>query len=397
MIAKRVLLAGLICTLLVTAWPIHRLLQRMLGGLAPAPEVSGAYKVGRATLELAGPDAARELTLWWPLAPACGGGFSSPESALSSSGCTAQRESVRDAIGCAEAGALPAAAPDAWGLVLYQAAWKSSREDNARLAESLASQGLIVAALDDPALEGQPTQPFDMTTPERVEETVRYLTLRASAAAARAIATLNQLSLCLSGRSGWPGEVWSRVGFVGFSFGGTTALEAARQDRRIRAVVNLDGYVFTEPSHIEVPVLTLTSDFLAPRLRRPGKPHPRQAPDWPYNAQGFARSLEMADGGGASLTISGTLHDSFSDWAVRPDHVLTAKYARHALRLAPRAAHAAMTDLVAGFLHQQLGGAPDAFAIAAVEHGALLRQNTSSGPGAPWRAAAPMKPGAGSR
>jgi dienelactone hydrolase len=56
-----------------------------------------------------------------------------------------------------------------------------------------------------------------------------------------------------------------RVGIAGHSFGGATAAEAIRVDRRFKAAINMDGTPFriTGTSTIDRPVLWMTSDYAA--------------------------------------------------------------------------------------------------------------------------------------
>lgn len=57
-----------------------------------------------------------------------------------------------------------------------------------------------------------------------------------------------------------------RVGVLGMSFGGAAAVSAAQQDKRVKAVVNIDGGQFLDDvldTDIRLPLLYLSHDFLA--------------------------------------------------------------------------------------------------------------------------------------
>lgn len=321
-------------------------LLRTVAATAPVSPPAGAFGVAERELALAAPAAGRV----WLLAPAMADG-------------------------------RPAAAK---GLVLYHAAWGRRANDNALLLQALAADGFVVLAVDDPSFDtALPAPAFDFSSPEAAARMAVFLPERAQVGAARLLATLNAAQAHLAREPGFADLEKLPLGIVGYSFGGAVALAAAAENPRLAAVVNLDGFVFVDPASVSAATLSLNSDFLAFRLRRPGKPEPRKAHDWPLNAQMFAREAELARApGGASLTLRGTLHESFSTWALRPTWATVTGYLRHAIRLSPREAYAAMSDLALGFLNARLADEPEAFTTALAAHADLVAINTAVGPGA---------------
>jgi dienelactone hydrolase len=145
-----------------------------------------------------------------------------------------------------------ATAPPA--LILYAPVWGATRTDNTALTEALASHGFVVAAIDDivhdaivhdisPADTSLRRTKLDVADPIKIAQTYAAFHPRTALQARKISAVLNAL---LKQRQFLPPEARfdiKRIGMVGASFGGATAFEAARSDRRIRAAMNLDGWI----------------------------------------------------------------------------------------------------------------------------------------------------------
>jgi dienelactone hydrolase len=145
-----------------------------------------------------------------------------------------------------------AGAQQQYPILLYAPGNGGVKTDSASTAAELASHGYIVVAIDDidrsPGAtvgvdkESQPLA-FDFSSAEAFKGTLRTADRKVRRQAERALMALDRLEACAN--AGWRGRVrFDRVGFFGFSFGGSTAAEAATFDPRVVAAANLDGWLF---------------------------------------------------------------------------------------------------------------------------------------------------------
>jgi predicted dienelactone hydrolase len=90
-----------------------------------------------------------------------------------------------------------------------------------------------------------------------------------------------------------------RVGIIGHSIGGATAVQVIAADPRFKAAVNLDGKLFGAQSaaHLKRPLLWIQSD----------------GPQTAEYTQGRDRLLNRLRDGGALMTIGGSVHIGFTD------------------------------------------------------------------------------------
>jgi dienelactone hydrolase len=134
-------------------------------------------------------------------------------------------------------------------LVLYAPGWGNRADDSASLLADLASHGYVVAAFDDivhdPYVASESARSradrsakFSMENPAAYRRTAAIAGRRVDLAARKATAVLDALLRApdLTGRI-----ERERIGAVGFSFGGATLAEQSLEDKRIKAIVNLDG------------------------------------------------------------------------------------------------------------------------------------------------------------
>lgn len=162
----------------------------------------------------------------------------------------------------------------AFPLLLYFPSWFSHRHENSFTLANLASQGFVVASIDDVARlprfqgrDGEVQQAGLDASSEGSFSTSRALAGRRTAMEARVgSAVLDHIA----GFADWRGRIdVDRVGAIGFSFGGSVATTMSLSDPRIRAVVNLDGSLFGKVAEtgVDVPLLTLFAGDSFPTVR----------------------------------------------------------------------------------------------------------------------------------
>jgi dienelactone hydrolase len=148
-------------------------------------------------------------------------------------------------------------------LVIYVPGWGGSRGENDVLLSDIASAGFVVAATDDvsrdqpdpaadPADEAVRTGAFRAFSPQDIAafpEMSERRTRLGYDKLAKLIDALTQLP-----SKAIPSTIdVSRIGVVGFSFGGAVAAVTLTRDPRVAAAVNLDGWVVDTPAAAGVP------------------------------------------------------------------------------------------------------------------------------------------------
>ncbi|MGW4403705.1 alpha/beta hydrolase family protein [Nonomuraea sp. NPDC004702] len=298
------------------------------------PEPSGAYAVGTTVVQWTDADRAEAATsrtddkrvvvvqLWYPardVAPAA--------ERARYLGRTA-REAQVVAHGQAEYLGLPAfvldeparartrSVPDApvagggrFPLVLFSPGLGGVRTQNTAWAEELAGRGYVVAALDHPydsavvtLADGRTVRTRVAATGDQAEDNRRAAGWTAVRAADLSF-VLTQLGRLDRGEI--PGLLSGRLDVrraaaTGHSLGGAAALQAARQDPRFAAVIDLDGFPrdpVARPFH--QPVLALTHDV-----------EPGESPDY---IPRLTQVLQLSTATGYRLTVPGTAHLTFTD------------------------------------------------------------------------------------
>ncbi|MFF0866297.1 alpha/beta hydrolase family protein [Nonomuraea sp. NPDC003560] len=298
------------------------------------PEPSGAYAVGTTVVQWTDADRAEAATsgtddkrvivvqLWYPARDV-------PPAAERARylGRTA-REAQVVARGQAEYLGLPAfvldeparartrSVPDApvagggrFPLVLFSPGLGGVRTQNTAWAEELAGRGYVVAALDHPydsavvtLADGRTVRTRVAATGDQAEDNRRAAGWTAVRAADLSF-VLTQLGRLDSGEI--PGLLSGRLDVrraaaTGHSLGGAAALQAARQDPRFAAVIDLDGFPrdpAARPFH--QPVLALTHDV-----------EPGESPDY---IPRLTQVLQLSTATGYRLTVPGTAHLTFTD------------------------------------------------------------------------------------
>ncbi|MEU1669017.1 dienelactone hydrolase family protein [Streptomyces sparsogenes] len=194
-------------------------------------------------------------------------------------------------------------------VVLFSPGSGGTRTQNTAWAEELASHGYVVAALDHPydsaavvLTDGRTIHTKTVSTGDRDKDDKLAAAWTAVRAADLSF-VLTQLDRLGRGEITDPltGHLdTSRVAVTGHSMGGAAALQAARQDHRFDAVIDLDGYPHgpTSPS-LDQPVLALTQAIT------PGT-DPRYIPR-------LVKTLKSSTATSYRLTIPGAAHLTFMD------------------------------------------------------------------------------------
>src|SRR4051794_1126770 len=200
------------------------------------------------------------------------------------------------------------AAQQAWPVLLFSPGLSMPREMYTALCADLASRGYVVVALSSPyesgvsvlaggQVVGQTTHPEVMGPPPH-SALERLIGIR-TADSRFALDQLSRLAQ-LEPASPLAGHLdLEHVGIAGHSLGGATAVQVMAADRRFKVGVNLDGKLFgREPdARLDRPFLWIQSGA---------------APTAEY-AQGRDRFLDGLRGGGALVTVRGSIHTSFTD------------------------------------------------------------------------------------
>ena len=339
------------------------------------PRPSGNFAVGTTTLAIAplavaAAASAYDVTVWYP-------GEASGDRAPYGAGEAGLRSSLyRRLVRSHAARDVALAGSERFPIVVYVAGWGGRRTDNTILAEDLASNGFVVAAIGDPAFDRTPPAELaasaDLTSGAAYERTLTRARERLAVLARRASAVLDELH-ALDGRG--PGRFLGRLrtdraGIAGFSFGGAVALEACSRDRRFAAAINIDGWLFGVRNERARPYFLIADNA----------PYPTRADlESEDAARRFASQLTVADRpvqeaalshGGAELIVDGATHLDFTD---APSYAASRLYRRPAIE-PKRMAHI-LARYVNAFLDTHVRGrmSPLLLAGATLDPAATLR------------------------
>ncbi|WP_432728645.1 alpha/beta hydrolase family protein [Variovorax sp. W6] len=253
-----------------------------------------------------------------------------------------------------------------WPVVLFSPGYGASRAFYSGLLADLASHGFVVLALDHayeaPVLEladGRLATPIVRFLPDDPDR-LRYMGAQQSVRAADLRFVAGQVGQPFAFGPRLSQRLDSqRIAAIGHSFGGASAVEAAMEDARIRAVANIDGTLYGRAATgaVPVPFLLLESDHRETR-------HSRQY------LQGNLALVQHARAGGYRYQIAEANHYGFTDVPL----YLSAP-ARFAVSMliggsrGPARTQAAGNDVLAAFLAGPLLDASgDGVAAAAARH-----------------------------
>jgi len=281
------------------------------------PVPTGPYPVGMRTMEMKAGGRDVVVTVWYPAAAS-----HRPFAAYRRREETTRQSSYQDVLPT-NSRLEPPVADGKFPVLLFSPAWGGRRTQNTYLTEDLASHGYVVAAIDHPGNSGptvyrdghvdQPatgdamdfaTLSLDEINAEGAEEVERET--------ADEIGVLDALEGMNQDRESpfYQHLDTANAGALGHSFGGAVGAEAAIEDRRIKAALDLDGSLFgrMQREGLSKPFMFIEQDL--PVYADPAK---RSAPDLINDALNTSDLDAMRKFGAYRIFLHGSTHESFTD------------------------------------------------------------------------------------
>jgi predicted dienelactone hydrolase len=278
-------------------------------------------------------------------------------------------------------------------IIIYSHSFDGNRLEDLFLVQDLASHGYVVACVDDPydtpitvradgtVLRHPGEHWLDFSSPRALQETLPRLKHSLAVRVDDVSFVLDQLIRLNANdiSSKFYGRIdMDRAGVIGFSFGGTTAAQACRTDRRFKAGVDLDGYSFAiaDADNILQPFLIL-AEGIAPDEVAAART-PEQHAEANFDMIEYRQMMQSYNG--YLLTVRGTQHLNFSDFPL---------YSRlrcytEAGPIDPRRAMSIVNSYVVSFLDKNLLGKPAPLLEGPTtefpEVEVVLRQRTATAP-----------------
>jgi predicted dienelactone hydrolase len=213
-------------------------------------------------------------------------------------------------------------------LLIFNPAWEGQRTQSTFLMEDLASHGYIVAAVDHTGYGGPVAFPdgrvvrgydifplFDFTSRSVDQEYQQGAPVVKTMAEDDSFVITELLAANADPASPFHGRIDpQRIGALGHSFGGATAVEVALEDARVKAAVNSSGSCYGELRHrpLEKPFLFLVEDEPLPDPKTlPAGPFRRYV-EFTYEDAGHIHS-SLAVRQGWELFLHGSSHWNFAD------------------------------------------------------------------------------------
>jgi hypothetical protein len=157
---------------------------------------------------------------------------------------------------------------------------------------------------------------FDFSSAEAFKTTLRIGDRKVRRQAEKALTSLDQLKACTN--ADWRARIqFDRIGFFGFSIGGSTAAEAGTFDPRVVAVANLDGWLFGRAASgaLDKPYLViLTENAVFPTPRQLQSPNPNKRFEAVLTARDLREEMRLANRpGGFGYHVLESFHENLSD------------------------------------------------------------------------------------
>jgi len=223
----------------------------------------------------------------------------------------------------------------AYPVLLFNPAWTGQRTQSTFLMEELASHGFVVVSIDHTYYSGLVAFPGGQITDSRFAPDIgnfenssiaeqrslggKYVRIEAE----DDIFVLDRLqAMNADPASEWHGRLdMNRVGALGHSIGGAVAMQAAFMDQRIKAALNMDGWVFDDVAHqgLAKPLMLIYEgkDQIDAMRPVPGTETPAQQRYWAFDDEDQANiNVNLRQHGEFRLSIEGTSHWNFTDRAL---------------------------------------------------------------------------------
>ena len=157
---------------------------------------------------------------------------------------------------------------------------------------------------------------FDFSSAEAFETTLRIGDRKVRRQAENALTALDRLRACAN--ADWRALIqFDRVGFFGFSLGGSTAAEAGTFDPRIVAVANLDGWLFGRAAYgaLDKPYLViLVEDAVFPASGQLQSANPNKRFEAVLTARDLREEMRLANrSDGFGYRVLEFFHENLSD------------------------------------------------------------------------------------
>jgi dienelactone hydrolase len=217
----------LLLLLIITACLLVYIASKRLYG--PKPQPSGPYALTHSQIEVAGPSGPIPVELWIPGIPEKVSGPSE----------------------------------QSYPLLLFAPGWGGKALNHSLFLQDLASQGYVIAGFNDigqdagdvdsasrESAQSIVNSVFDLASEEASRKSQMVGDERVKLTVAKSTLVFDGVKRFVEAKLGVFRRVdFERVGFVGYSIGGAVAAEASLMDKRIQAVVNLDGWLFAQAAN----------------------------------------------------------------------------------------------------------------------------------------------------
>ena len=281
----------------------------------PAP--TGSYPVGTRVMDVSAGGRDVVVQVWYPAAVS-----RQPFAAYRRREETTQQSSYQDVLSTHSRLDAPVA-HGSFPVLLFSPAWGGRRTQNTYLVEDLASHGYVVASMDHPGnsgpaahRDGQVDQPATGDAVDFGKLTLDQINTNAAIEVERETADELGVLDALAGMNQDRASPFyqrldlTRVGALGHSMGGAVGAEAAIEDGRVKAVLDMDGSLFSRMQREGLPKPFMIIEQDLPVYADPAK---RSAPDLINDALNASDLEAMKKFGAYRIFLHGSTHESFTD------------------------------------------------------------------------------------